>query len=351
MWIEETKNGLRLVERADVNGKTQRVSVPIARNTPQGRRQAQEQLLERIAVKQSSLSEKPLTGLVEPYFSMKDVKVQSEKVAREQLMRIIDVVGDVPAYSLTAPYIMRKLVESGKRTQTINRYIKDFRTFLRWAFVMGYIQEDIATKLTPIRTKTQKKKSEDLYLEADELREVLDQLRGMTRYIVQFLALTGCRIGEAAALDVSDVGTKYIHITKNFSSGIMTTPKSEASFRDIYIQPELREFLSQYMEWRKVHMMAKGIRTDFLFFSNRGTRIAAGNLNTQLNRIDFPKHLHPHIFRHTHTALLAEHGVPLEAISRRLGHETSDITREVYMHVTTKMKREEEAMVSRVRIL
>lgn len=60
------------------------------------------------------------------------------------------------------------------------------------------------------------------------------------------------------------------------------------------------------------------------------------------------------VCRSTHcgilTAMLAEAGVPLEAISRRLGHADSKITREVYYHVTEKMKEKENEMIKKVRI-
>ncbi|WP_202947862.1 tyrosine-type recombinase/integrase [Desulfosporosinus acidiphilus] len=50
--------------------------------------------------------------------------------------------------------------------------------------------------------------------------------------------------------------------------------------------------------------------------------------------------LTPHSLRHTHTSHLAEAGVGLEEIMRRLGHKNDDTTRYVYMHVTKSMKKE-----------
>lgn len=61
--------------------------------------------------------------------------------------------------------------------------------------------------------------------------------------------------------------------------------------------------------------------------------------------------LTPHCLRHTHVALLAENGMPLDMISRRLGHQDSRITREVYFHVTEKLKEKENKMLQKVSIL
>ncbi len=49
--------------------------------------------------------------------------------------------------------------------------------------------------------------------------------------------------------------------------------------------------------------------------------------------------LTPLSLRHTHTSLLAEAGVGLEAIIARLCHCDDDTTRKIYLHVTRKMKR------------
>lgn len=43
-----------------------------------------------------------------------------------------------------------------------------------------------------------------------------------------------------------------------------------------------------------------------------------------------------HDLRDTHASLLGKHGVPLEVVSKRLGHATSGITAERYLHVYTE---------------
>ncbi|EEU30944.1 hypothetical protein HMPREF0501_00349 [Limosilactobacillus coleohominis 101-4-CHN] len=50
------------------------------------------------------------------------------------------------------------------------------------------------------------------------------------------------------------------------------------------------------------------------------------------------KPLTTHIFRHTHVSKLAELEVPLYIIQNRLGHADSSTTRDVYLHITEKIK-------------
>ncbi|MBE3569418.1 MAG: transposase [Bacillales bacterium] len=51
------------------------------------------------------------------------------------------------------------------------------------------------------------------------------------------------------------------------------------------------------------------------------------------------KHATPHIFRYTHISVLAEAGVDLPTIMKRVGHNDRETTMKIYIHVTEKMKK------------
>lgn len=352
MWIQQTKTGYRMYDRyTSIDGKTHRASVPMDRDTPQARRKAREELAKLIADKSAIVSEMPLKELVELYLSHKDVKPSTMQNYRNAFGKILECLGNISVDKLSAPFILRKLSQIRKPQSTINRYILLLNNMLNWAHQYGYISDQIHIK--PGKIKDKKRDPELEYLEKEELVEVLDQMQGtMDYYVCKFLALTGCRIGEAAALTLSDLDDKYIHITKAYKveNGI-STPKTEHSNRDVYIQPELRSFLKEYQTWRKIRMMECGVRTDLLFFNRSGTYISNNLMLIRLKKIKCNKHLHPHIFRHTHVALLAEQGMSLESIARRLGHSDSNITKAVYFHVTEKLKERDEKVLDNISIL
>ena len=52
-----------------------------------------------------------------------------------------------------------------------------------------------------------------------------------------------------------------------------------------------------------------------------------------------------HALRHTHASLLLAEGVSIDLISRRLGHENSKITREIYLHITEKLKKRDNEIL------
>lgn len=352
MWIEKTKNGLRICERfTGPDGKTHRASVPLTKNTAQARKAAAAELMEKINDGQTLASTRTLRGLIEEYLIRINVKASTRRSYRWALEASADILGDVLVDKLTAPYIKRTFSESGKRPRTLNMMLRSFNTFLRWAAEYGYISEPLHVSRFP--DKDQKRDPALEYLERDELGHVLQQLEGTQYYFAcKFLALTGCRIGELTALTPEDIGERYVRINKTWNqAGGVTPPKTPSSVRDIYIQPELAELLRVFKEWRLLYIMAHKIRPRTLFFTSWGSPLTCGRLFQVLSGLDSPKHLHPHIFRHTHVSLLAEQGVSLETIARRLGHTTSKTTREIYFHVTEKLKARDEEVLARVNLI
>lgn len=217
MWIEQTSSGsLRLYDRyKGLDGKLHKISVPLDRDTAQARRKAQEQLQLKIMDKSSIVSRISLNRLVELYLSKKDIKPSTLSNYRSAYGQLIDIIGDVNISILTAPYVRRRLSESDKAQSTLNRYIMLLNGLFEWSYQYGYMLERI--HITPIREKTKKKDADQEYLEASELKEVIDLLDGtMAGYVCKFLALTGCRVGEASALTWNDIDERYIQITLKF---------------------------------------------------------------------------------------------------------------------------------------
>ena len=354
MWVEKLKSGaLRLCDRVEIDGKVRRVVVPLEKDTPQARRRALDAMQAKIRAFGHLDAKTLLFDAVEGYLKKKKYRESTRKVNASAIWACADMLGNIPLSQLSAARIRRVFMESGKPAEYCNRKMSFLASFLRWCFEYEYLEEDIAARLRPLPAEKVPKDPEGLYLEPDELRRVLDQLQGTYFYFAKFLVLTGCRIGEAAALRLDDIKETYINVSRSYSalSYETTAPKNSHSNREVYIQPELAEFLAEYLKFRKIFMMAHGIRTDLLFFNRNGTTFSEAVFRRKLAKLVCSKHVHPHIFRHTHTALLAEQGVTLDAIARRLGHADSTITKSVYYHVTKKQKQKDEAALAAVRIL
>jgi len=143
----------------------------------------------------------------------------------------------------------------------------------------------------------------------------------------------GMRASEVCDLRLSDIDLKNGIITIRRLKGSM---KSQQDLMDIPGQPLLSEkrVLKAWLGERDTYRD----RSDFLFLSQKGGKLdrsAFFRLFQNLaERAGLPKDKrHPHCLKHSAGFLLAEHGVSLQDIQKRLGHRSLASTG-VYLEVT-----------------
>lgn len=171
-------------------------------------------------------------------------------------------------------------------------------------------------------------------------------------------ALSGLRIGEAIALEQKDVDfeNRIISVNKTVDivNDIVTAPKTLTSTREVYMQDELLDLCRKIKAYTMSECMRNGVRTRLFVCDENGDHVQYYAYNKCLKRTAknvLGREITSHIMRHTHVALMAEAGVDLETISDRLGHANSKVTREVYMHVTERMKEERNNRIKSISLL
>lgn len=240
--------------------------------------------------------------------------------------------------------------------QLNDKQSRTLRYVLQWAFDSHFIKNNVGNQTKIRREITTKEKIEKskkkLYYEREELEvmfAVLDLEKSytgqLTRLIIEFQTLTGCRIGELLALTESDVEENLISINKTVSDSYVGDPKTVSSIRTLGINGRCKEILLEVKKL-KVHF---GVRSDIIFCGKRGNHLEINSIRRFLKKNNFISRTH--IFRHTHASLLAEQGVELQAIMRRLGHEDDAITRKIYIHATEKMKESDFELFKNLEIL
>lgn len=173
------------------------------------------------------------------------------------------------------------------------------------------------------------------------------------------------RIGEALALTWEDIDFKQ-HIikvsktlynpTNNAEKYELLPPKTETSVRVVTMPTHLEKVLAEFnfqfskfrLEYKEMWHYPKGSKLGFVFTApaHPGHPLTQRLVQTRIDRIqrlmDNPisLHIHPHIFRHTHASLLAEAGIDLVQIMKRLGHSDDTTTRQIYLHVTKTLATE-----------
>lgn len=164
--------------------------------------------------------------------------------------------------------------------------------------------------------------------------------------LVEFLAATGCRWGEASAIRPRDVdlaeSTVSIQRAWRYVSGKgyeLGPPKTRRSVRTIDVAPATLHKLDLSGEW---------VFTN----SGRGRRgdtgpVRAHNFNPNVwvaalasaKAKGLTKRPRVHDLRHTNASWLIQAGVPLTVIQRHLGHESIQTTSDRYGHLDRRSSR------------
>lgn len=274
------------------------------------------------------------------------------------LKSFYDIVGECYLDHITAGFVRQKLMESGKANKTLNEYLKQFKVFWLWAYRCDYVKSrEVTDKLVKFQDTPIKEKIQDKYLEPSELNALLDNMKEERwKLLSRFLVLTGMRIGEVIALNRTDIWGTIIRITKTYdvNNNIITSPKSFDSKREIYIQDELRECINDIDEYVKSMKEKCGFESELFFPNYDGNYLPYPTYSKYLRELSertLGRRCTPHIFRHTHCSLLATAGMSLDAISARLGHSDSKITKEIYLHKTAEMKERENQQLKKIHLI
>ena len=371
MWHQKTSTGkVQYFERYTDprTGKRKTVSVTLPNATRTTAKLAENLLGERVrALTLSPATSSGLTfkALTEAYNASQRIlqKASTAQTTEYKMKTLYELLGsDTLVTTLTAPYVRKRLsmprADEEVTAVTFNERLKYFKALMRWAYEEELVQNISYLEKLKKRPETRQQEKAK-YMEGDELRAVLGAMRlPEWKLLTQFLALSGLRIGEAMALTDADVDLeeRYIHVTKNYSlvTYSVDSTKTATSTRDVFIQDELYDVIKDVMNFKQMRVKMFGHPSPHLFATVDGARISYDAYRKYLGETSYRvtgRRLTPHSLRHTHVALLAESGIGLDAISRRLGHSDSQITREVYFHVTERMREKENEEIKGVTLL
>lgn len=366
MWIEATPNGkYKACERYTdpLTGKMKKVTTTIEKDTKAQRKAAESVLKAKIEklTKTKQDSEYTLQELADKFIEHQKSAVRKSTASRDEIMvnKVVSVIGkDSIASKLTARYIDETLRATGKDNVGLNTYLSHLKRMLKWAYRMEYIDDiSFLSRLPAYPDPGKKLRIEDKYMSSEELSNVLEAMTVRKwKLLTKFLALSGLRIGEAMALKDADVGTSII-VNKTYNPHgryLTSSPKTEAGNREVFVQVELAEVIKDIRAYVRKESFEVGYRSDLFIPGKDGEPFQYYSYKKYLQENTLKvigRALTPHALRHTHVSLLAEAGVSLDAISRRVGHDDSKVTKEIYLHITEKQKEKDNEQIRNIKIL
>ena len=182
-------------------------------------------------------------------------------------------------------------------------------------------------------------------LREDDVKELLEKLRGRSLYIVAVLGLaTGMRRGEMLALRWQDIDGDKVRIERSLeqtkAGGLrFKSPKTKTSRRTISIPRAVVAELCLHRKAQQERWLALGlgkVRDDALVFATWEGKPRTPNALSKDWSETMPKlgmKITLHALRHTHASQLIAAGMDIVTISRRLGHASPTITLGIYGHL------------------
>lgn len=286
-------------------------------------------------------------------------KIQTAVSSERYMSTLCRAIGPNTLVNRLSAAAVSSMISNGNPI-TYNERLKHFKALIRWAYRQDLVKDiSYLDKMQKMKEPPVREKDKFKYMEKEELIRVLGHMKvDKWRLLTEFLALTGLRIGEAIALNNEDLNLndKELTIDKTYAYkiGQISTAKTDTSNRTIFIQDELASCIKRMKQLIREEKVMFGYRSEIFIPDISGGYISYDAYAKYLRENTaavLGRTLSPHSLRHTHTSMLAEAGVPLETISRRLGHANSKVTREIYLHVTEKMKDRDKVYISNARIL
>lgn len=188
-----------------------------------------------------------------------------------------------------------------------------------------------------------------------EVKAILDYLDSLPNtyknnyktVLYKFLLATGCRVGEALALEWSDIDLENatVSISKTLQrDGTASSTKTQNGTRIISIDKETVLMLRLYKVRQAQKLRERGDFSTVSVFSNCLNHYASLSNSAFILRKDLKKigisGRSFHAFRHTHASLLLNAGIPYKELSHRLGHANISITLDTYSHLSKENERQ-----------
>ncbi|WP_462350014.1 tyrosine-type recombinase/integrase [Eubacterium ventriosum] len=233
-------------------------------------------------------------------------------------------------------YIAYRDMRDGVSKTTQGNEIRILRSFYSFCMTEEYISRDPMRKVETIKKQKTKKKA---FTEI-EIEKMRSQCRNnREKAIVEILLSTGCRVTELVNIKLADIQ----------NDSILITGKGNKQ-RYVYLNAKAVFAMEQYMAERKdknEYLFPGGFFGNTDGKNNRDwyknpklvnvTHADKGTIESLIRKIGCKCDVkaYPHKFRRTCATMALRRGMPIEQVSRMLGHEELTTT-QIYLDIDEK---------------
>lgn len=205
---------------------------------------------------------------------------------------------------------------------TLNNERRVLRSYFSWCQAEDYISKNPMVAIKQIKTPKLVKKA-FTELEMEKMREACESHR--ERAIIEVLYSTGVRCAELSGIKLSDInGDEILVLGKGNKERI------------VYLNARALVAVQKLIEDRDYE-------SEYLFCSERGHRqlknSSIQSIVKSIGKRAGVTNVHPHRFRRTAATHALNRGMPIEQVSRMLGHASIETTT-IYARSTTENVKE-----------
>lgn len=209
----------------------------------------------------------------------------------------------------------------------------EFSSFYGYCIYCDYVNENIVLQVPKFKNKIENK-THRVYT----LKEFLKFKSKLDNYVIKqyfnFMFFYGTRPSEAMALRFSDFERNLVHIRHSIhrkGKRELDTPKNQSSIRTIKIS-----FFTIYSfkKLKNMYLKKYGYSDDYFIFGglkplspttiDRHKKNACQRANLNL--------ITQHEFRHSYATRMIHKKIPIDIVSKSMGHSNVSMTVDVYLH-------------------
>lgn len=367
---KDGKQGYRVcVNYTDKNGVKRRIERAVYGATEA--KQVEMELLEEYGSATAVDRRMTVKDLYDEYMKAKKHEVRAssyDKTRRILEGNVLPLLGSVRLDRLNAPTLQgwkNQIAERGIAVSTQKAIYTELRTLLNYAVRMEYLPKNPLVTVGNFKDASFTPAKEKLhYYKAEEFKSFIKAARAEAeasntmvawgQYVFFAIAYyTGMRKGEINALKWSDIDGDLLHVRRSVSQKIKgqsiveTPPKNKTSYRDLQLPLPLVTILDEH---RVRQQKNDGWSEDFRVCGGDRCLSDTGIENANIKYAKAAKlpHIRIHDFRHSHASLLANEGINIQEIARRLGHSKIEQTWNTYAHLYPREEERAVAILNRI---
>lgn len=284
-------------------------------------------------------------NLFEKFLIAKTVKGCSKRTLQyygTELKRIIPLfnktVDQITAEDIRCYLAKRQVVDKVSKV-TADNELRILRSFFAYLTMEEYIDKDPTMKVDKIKQDKIKKEA-FTEVEVEKIRSYIKDDERL-KAIFEILLSTGCRASELISIKVSDLQRNKVKILGKGN-------KERIVYLNAKAQIAIEEYMSQRTD-KNPYLFPKSIKEGYgaggvmkrnwwkkSKYVHETKHLSRDVLSERFRAIAKKleiEHANPHKFRRTCATLALKRGMPIEQVSKMLGHESLDTT-QIYLDIS-----------------